>query len=176
MKISSFLSVGIFLITLNCKSDQKEIVTKAPMNIAPQMKYKKWLKDTLVMLQNEKASTSLFQTYTVNKDSTSLNIKTKIDTVLDSKNNYSKSSKELQYGISLLRRNNILPLNQFRLIMISDKYYDQPFKNVGLIYDFQIDIPNFYITTDGLKKEYKFIKGNLTDSTTISSLPNIKTL
>lgn len=161
-----FLYVNIFIIS--CKSDHS--LKPVEKNIS-EKRYKSWLKDTLAVLKSQNNNSHI---YSINKDSSSLMIKTKVDTIIQSQKSLVAGSKELKYALSLLQVNKIMPSEKFRLIQVTQYYYDLPFKDVGLLYDFQMDIVNFYIITDGYKKEYKFMKGNLTESNTISVIPNIK--
>ena len=96
-------------------------------------------------------------------------IETKIDTVID-KNIIIANSPELEYALSLLQRNKIMPEKKFRLISITQCYFDVPYKNVGLTYDFQVDVVDFYVITDHSKKEYAFMKGNLTGSKAVDKI------
>lgn len=165
----------------SCKSDHTHPVKENLSNKSyvkenlSNKRYKQWLRDTLsVLKQNDNVKNN--RTYSINQDSSSLIIKTKIDTFIDDKIDNIGNSKELEYAISLLQRNHIMPKKKFRLISITQCYYDLPYKDVGLFYDFQIDVDEFYVITDKYKKEYRFMKGNLTDSISISSLPDIQKL
>ena len=154
MKVYVLLLLFIFsILSISCRSDRKS---------STDVNYKKWLSDTLSILKKEN-SFSYYRTYSVDKDSSSLMIETKIDTVID-KNIIIANSPELEYALSLLQRNKIMPEKKFRLISTTQCYYDVPYKNVGLTYDFQVDVVDFYVITDHSKKEYEFMKGNLTDS------------
>lgn len=164
-----FLFTSIIFFT-SCKSDHPHSIKE---NFSDKT-YRKWLIDTLSVLK-QKGNVKNIRTYSINQDSSSLTIKTKIDTFIDNKGDVD-NSKELKYAISLLQRNHIMPKKRFRLIFVTQCYYDLPYKDTGLLYDFQIDVNEFYVITDESKKEYKFMKGNLTDSISISSLPDIQSL
>ncbi|CEJ68044.1 hypothetical protein BN1195_00326 [Chryseobacterium oranimense G311] len=164
-----FLCISIIFFT-SCKSDHSYPVKE----VFSDKSYRKWLKDTLSILK-QRDDTKNNRSYSINQDSSSLIIKTKIDTFIDNKSDID-NSRELKYAVSLLQRNHIMPKKKFRLISVTQCYYDLPYGNMGLLYDFQIDVIGFYIITDESKEEYRFMKGNLTDSISISTLPDIQKL
>jgi len=164
----TFFISTIGITCIGCKRDHTNIFTE----ISRDESYNHWLKDTITVLKKDNNINYHQKTYSINSDSSSLMIKTKIDTLIDNKINI-VNSKELRYAISLLQRNHIMPEKKFRLISVTECYYDLPYKNVGLLYDFQIEVVRFYVITNEFKKEYKFMKGNLTDSISISSLPDV---
>ena len=170
MRLYNILLFLMFIVFfINCKSDLYPTKENISVN-----SYKEWLIDTLSILKQED-NIKNNRTYSIDKDSLSLTIKTTLDTFIDDKTNVD-NSKELKYAISLLKRNHIMPKKRFRLITITQCYYSFPYQNIGILYDFQIDVDEFYVITDESKKEYKFMKGNLTDSISISSLSNNKSL
>lgn len=160
----------IYYFFTSCKSDHSYPVKE----VFSDKSYRKWLKDTLSILK-QRDDTKNNRSYSINQDSSSLIIKTKIDTFIDNKSDID-NSRELKYAVSLLQRNHIMPKKKFRLISVTQCYYDLPYGNMGLLYDFQIDVIGFYIITDESKEEYRFMKGNLTDSISISTLPDIQKL
>jgi hypothetical protein len=116
--------------------------------------FKLWLNDTLNHLKSIKSTNS---NYIFSKDSTYLEIRNKYSYNMPADS--VKNNKDLQIAYYLLKQNNSLPNNQFKIELDITHYYDIA-KN-DKKYEYHFEINKLTISTPKKVEYYSFLKGNL---------------
>lgn len=127
-----------------------------------EIEFKNWLKDTLNNLKKTSYNKEYKRIIDISKDSLSLNISKSYDTILTTDKEIKK--RELDYAIELLKINNELPKEKFRLKMTIIQSYNSPMVE-QLIYDYDYEIKQFSIEQKNITTNYNFAKGNLIEKT-----------
>lgn len=125
--------------------------------------FKKWLRDTLVSLNNQQ-NIPFKREISLDKDSLSMSIESVFDTV--SNGTYQGRQKEILYALDLLKRNKCLPHDNFRLqFNLINYYYVSQISTFK--YEFDSEIKLFTIKTLDSKIQFDLKKGNLISKDTI---------
>jgi putative lipase involved disintegration of autophagic bodies len=132
-------------------------------SIDKEARFKGWLRDTLTVLGLQK-NDEYYREIKVVSDSLSMDIKNSYKIKI--RKNYNGDNKELLYAIDLLRRNDLMPEEEFDLEFVIICYYSVPIVE-QLIYEFDSEITTFKVKYNNVITSYKFMKGNLIDKTVI---------
>jgi hypothetical protein len=163
--IKQFLFINvIILILLSCKPNEENPSIQIKQN-KNSVNFKKWLKDTLIILKKEKI-TDYKREIKVTDDLLSMDIIKSYNIEINpDKANHIKS-KELLYALDLLKRNEELPKNKFNLQFVLGLYYS-PAMIEKLKNEFDSEVKLFIISDKKSTIRYKFMKGNLIEKKVI---------
>jgi hypothetical protein len=160
-----FIFLSMFLI--NCK--QSEIkVNKKKANFKESivdndtLKFKKWLRDTIIIFNKDKAEKdSKYSEMKVYDDSTSVEFCKKYNLEIKLSENGKIRNKDVDFILTLLKYYKNFPEKDFVLDFEILDYYDV--SKINEIYEHNYEITYLNVMYDKKKYSYNFMKGNLID-------------